>query len=73
MLIEEVVIVMRASSFDEVRVPSPQCLHCKWLDEMGLRCPAFGDVPIPEEIQLNLHDHQYAFDGDGGIRFTAHL
>ncbi len=62
---------MRSLHFDEVTVPSPQCLQCKWLNEAELTCPAFGDVPIPEEIQLNLHDHQFAFEGDSGVRFTA--
>ncbi len=58
---------------DEVVVPSPQCLECKWLNRQELTCPAFGDAPIPEEIQLNLHDHQRAYDGDSGIRFEARL
>ncbi|MGZ4908986.1 MAG: hypothetical protein ACXV5F_10095 [Halobacteriota archaeon] len=42
--------MMRALFFDEVAVPSPQCVNCKWLNETELRCPAFGDAPIPEEI-----------------------
>ncbi len=60
-------------NFDEVLIPSPQCLQCKWLDDVGLRCAAFEDTPIPEDIQLNLHNHRFAFEGDGGVRFTARL
>ncbi len=56
---------------DDVVVPSPQCLECEWLDRQGLTCPAFGDAPIPDDIQLNLHDHQFAYEGDSGIRFKA--
>ncbi|MGZ4944506.1 MAG: hypothetical protein ACXVIG_07750 [Halobacteriota archaeon] len=63
--------MMRALFFDEVAVPSPQCVNCKWLNETELRCPAFGDVPIPEEIQLNLHNHQFAYEGDSSVRFKA--
>ncbi|MGZ4914528.1 MAG: hypothetical protein ACXV3U_06640 [Halobacteriota archaeon] len=62
---------MQVLHFDEVVVPSSQCWNCKWLNENELRCPAFGNAPIPEEIQLNLHDHQLAYEGDSGVRFKA--
>jgi len=61
---------MQVSQFEDVTIPSPQCLECGWLDREKLRCPAFGDKPIPEEIQLNLHDHRHAYRGDNGIRFA---
>ncbi len=60
---------MRELYFEGVTVPSPQCLDCAWFNRQELTCPAFGDASIPEEIQLNLHDHQFAYDGDGGVRF----
>ncbi len=63
--------MLRPQHFAEVRVSPSQCLNCKWLNSPKLRCPAFGDVPIPEEIQLNLHDHRFAYDGDSGVRFEA--
>ncbi len=58
-------------NFDEVLVSPPQCIQCIWLDDVELQCAAFEDTPIPEEIQLNLHNHRFAFEGDGGVRFIA--
>jgi hypothetical protein len=54
---------------DIVAAPLPQCVRCKHLDHGTLQCPAFGDEPIPDDIQLNLSDHRYPYPGDHGILF----
>jgi hypothetical protein len=54
---------------DLVAAPLPQCIKCKHLDRGTLQCPAFGNKPIPDDIQLNLSDHRYPYPGDHGILF----
>jgi len=54
---------------DLVAAPLPQCIKCKHLDRGTLQCPAFGNKPIPEDIQLNLSDHRDPYPGDHGILF----
>ena len=54
---------------DFVEAPLPQCIECIHLDRRTLRCPAFGNKPIPDDIQLNLSDHRYPYPGDRGILF----
>jgi len=54
---------------DLVTAPLPQCTKCKHLDRGTLQCPAFGNKPIPDDIQLNLSDHRYPYPGDHGILF----
>jgi hypothetical protein len=54
---------------DLVETPLPQCIKCKHLDRRTLQCPAFGNKPIPDDIQLNLSDHRYPYPGDHGILF----
>jgi hypothetical protein len=54
---------------DIVAAPLPQCIKCKHFDRRTLQCPAFGNKPIPDDIQLNLSDHRYPYPGDHGILF----
>ena len=44
-----------------------QCVYCKHLQPGG-QCPAFPSG-IPEEINLNWHDHRNPYPGDNGIQF----
>lgn len=60
---------MNISCLGRVAIPSPQCLKCKHLNRETLTCPAFGDKPIPDDIQLNLSDHRYPYPSDHGIQF----
>jgi len=44
-----------------------QCWKCKhW--KHGT-CPAFPNQTIPEDIDMNRHDHRQPFPGDHGIRW----
>ncbi len=45
----------------------PQCHSCKHY-EGGVRCKAFGNKDIPDEIIMQgTHDHREPFEGDNGI------
>ena len=48
---------------DLIETPLPQCIKCKHLDRRTLQCPAFGNKPIPDDIQLNLSDHRDPYPG----------
>jgi hypothetical protein len=67
------VIDVNVSWVGRVAVPLPQCLECKHLNRETLKCPAFGDKPIPDDIQLNLSDHRYPYPSDRGIQFEDRL
>jgi len=60
---------LNKSRISEIVVQSPQCFLCKHLNHETLRCPAFGEKQIPEDIQYNLRDHHYPFPGDRNVRF----
>lgn len=63
------VVDVNVSWIGRIAVPSPQCLEYKHLNRETLKCPAFGDKPIPDDIQLNLSDHRYPYPSDHGIQF----
>ena len=67
--LEKEVIDMNDVWIDLIAAPLPQCIKCKHLDRGTLQCPAFGDAPIPDDIQLNLSDHRYPYPGDHGVLF----
>ena len=67
--LEKEVIDMNDVWIDLIAAPLPQCIKCKHLDRGTLQCPAFGDTPIPDDIQLNLSDHRYPYPGDHGVLF----
>jgi len=50
---------------------SPQCFHCKHLDETGRgwKCPAFPEDIPDQMILFNKHDHRKPYPGDHGVRF----
>ena len=67
--LEKEVTDLNNLSTNLVAAPLPQCIKCKHLDRGTLQCPAFGDKPIPDDIQLNLSDHRYPYPGDHGVLF----
>jgi hypothetical protein len=63
------VFKLNKSQIFEIRIEPAQCLSCKHLNRETVRCAAFGKNQIPDDIQLNLHDHRYPFPDDNNIRF----
>lgn len=58
---------LRNEAYTEV-VQSTQCIDCRHYQGL-LRCDAFGDEPIPQEILSGEHDHREPYPGDNGVRF----
>jgi hypothetical protein len=63
------VFKLNKSQIFKIHIEPAQCLACKHLNRETLRCAAFGENQIPDDIQLNLHDHRYPFPNDNNIRF----